>query len=589
MKKSHYLFLFLSLFLTLIPSHFVSAKEVKIHHVNVYYNYNNNPIYSIQVVAKNYATAQKKLMTGKLKKEDVQHFSFEKLKENYEVKDGIVKLNEQIYFGKNIRLSKEQANQVIEELYVTNLSFLDYLNEFGPQVTLSNPSNPKYKFTDKKGLAVADIEEGTTVFVTSANPSDIVLKEVKDDTTILLGNTQKNHGISIQTEDKKSTTDMSVDYGQRVTYRIPIENRKTLAVDVSPNFIIESVNYPYEQTYHLNDIKEGVKGRLQGKTSLNIVDNVIGYKASKYENEEERNKKIAEELAKLQSIYRLNVDLTNKEEKYLEIQGYISSEVNYELKTQLSSQENEDIKTVEDISYTVYNDSFKQGISVSEDQMYWKTPRVQSYNINFAMFDATKNTLKAGGEYVLGRIDKNQNLFLYFGAKDKNAIWKKQKSPYKKLQLDRTSDYKILKGNYTYSIDGNKQPFELNKSTWEYNIDKQTKENSALFKLKGLSSNFTYVLYPIKAPSGYQLGKKPITFKVSPKSQKKAQFPNYHINGQIMDMEYGDIEYNALPMVPKGARVHSPVNPYLLATIGGVFAVGLVSLVTFWLLKMNSN
>lgn len=578
--------LFVMLVLCFLPTNTVNAKDSQKHQVKAYYFYNNNPIYSVQVVAKNYSLAQHKLMSGKFTKDDLEHFSFNNLKENYEVKNGVVKMEKGLTFGKNITLSKSKANRVIEALYLTNVEFLDYLNEFGPQVTLTNSDNPKYKFSDRDGLSVGNLEEGATIFVTSVNSRDIVLKDITKNETIYLGNTRNNRQIQLDNNGQGHTNHLSVDYGQQVTYRIPIKNAKQLHIDVSPNFVVESVNYPYTKEYHFAVSKKGENGRLTDTTSLTIIDDMINYKSSRYELEEDRNKNITEGLSDLQSINRLNVDLSDKKSDDLVVTGHVASEVSYPLQIRLSNRDN-NTKSVINKTYNVYNTSSKQGILVSENGVYSKSPMLYSYNINFAVFDASTNKLKTGVQYILGRVDKDKKLYLYSGTRDGKAIWTKQDSKFNATTLSETQNYPLFKGNYSYAIDGIKRSLELNKFVWEYNVKEQQKDNSALFKINGLSSDYSYKLYQVKVPKGYQLDYKPVNFTVGKASQRQAQFPNYHINGQIMDMEYGSVEYNALPVVAKGKTKTMILNPYLLRIVAILGVFGLVSLITVSLLKMK--
>lgn len=584
MKK--WIGLLVVLVLCFLPMGTVRAKDSQKHHIEVYYFYNNNPIYSVQVVAKNYALAQEKLMSGTFTKDELGHFSFNNVKENYEVKNGVVKMDDGLTFGKQVTLSKSEANRVIEALYLTNVEFLDYLNEFGAQVTLTNPDNAKYKFSDKNGLSVGDLEEGLTLFVTSVNSRDIVLKEITKDETIFLGNTRNNRNVEVEYSGEKKNKNLSVDYGQSVTYRIPIKTAKQLQIDVSPNFVVESVNYPYQKEYYFGVAKEGKDGQLTGSTSLDIMDDVLGYKSSRYELEKDRNQNISEAISDLQSIYRLTVDVSDKTSDDLLVTGRVASKVDYPLTVRLQNRDNETESVIHE-TYSVYNSSFKQGILVSENGVYSKSPWLRSYNINFAVFDASTNKLQAGVQYVLGRVDAANKLYLYAGTQSGKAIWQEQEESFNAIKVSQKESYPLFKGNYSYAIDGVKLPFELNKFVWEYNAKEQQKDNSALFKIKGLSSAYTYQLYPVKVPKGYQLANKPVTFSVGKTSQKKAQFSNYLINGQILDMAYGHLEYNALPIVPIGKAKQVPLNPYLLRLMSVLSVFALVTLITVSLLRLK--
>ncbi|MEQ9809557.1 hypothetical protein [Streptococcus jiangjianxini] len=588
MKRYFFICLSFLFFLVVVgSSENVCADENTNYDIKVHYLYNNNPIYSVQVVAKNYDLVHKKLTTGKFTKSDFEHFSISKLKANYKVERQKVIINDKISFGKNISLTKEEAFFVIAELYKNNLDFLDYINDFGPQVTLRNPENKKYKFTNKKGLSIGEIQEGVTVFVSSVDPKDIIIKDINKDQDIYMGNTQKLPGITLISDYNTSSTvdGLSVDYGQTVTYKIPIKHLDTIYLDISPNFVIESINYPYEQSYKINPVRKGEKGKLTGGTSLNIIENIIDYKIGDEYRESERLSKIAKQLSKLQSIYRLKVDLTGRSHDYVEVKGHVTAKVQYQMKTQISNDTSTDVFSE---TYDVFNSKVKQGIFVNDGKNFYETPQLSSYNINFAMYDSHDNTLTTGGKYVLGKIDKYNNFYLYSGANSGKPKWKKQSVKFNEKINISEKEGMVIKGNNNYYIDGQKQPFELDTSVWDFNEKTQKTIFKALFTLKGLSSSYKYVLYQVEVPDNYKLEIQPIIFKVSEESEKKAQFSNYQINGGILDMKYNENEYNALSLNPKNKKVNRIPNPYVMTVLGTLIIVLIASTILTLLLKINS-
>ncbi|MGT2832084.1 hypothetical protein [Streptococcus halotolerans] len=587
MKRYFFICLSFLFFLVVVgSSENVFADENTNYDVKVHYLYNNNPIYSVQVVAKNYDLVQKKLTTGKFTKSDFEHFSISKLKANYTVKGHKVIINDKIAFGKNISLTKEEAFFVIAELYKNNLDFLDYINEFGPQVILRNPENKKYKFTNKKGLSIGKIQEGVTVFVSSVDPKDIIIKDINKNQDVYMGNTQKLSGITLTSDHKSSTTvdGLSVDYGQTVTYKIPIKHLDTMYIDVSPNFVIESINYPYEQSYQINPVQKGERGKLTGGTSLNVVDNILDYKIDEEDRKSDRLVEIAKKLSKLQSIYRLKVDLTGRSHDYLEIKGHVTAKAQYQIKTQISNDTRTEVFSE---TYDVFNSKLQQGIFVNDGKKFYETPQLSSYNINFAMYDSHNNTLTTGGKYVLGKIDKHNNFYVYSGANNGKPKWIKQSVKFNERLITSKKESMVIKGNNNYYIDGQKQSFELDTSVWDFNAKKQKKMFKSLFSINGLSSYYKYVLYQVGVPDNYKLKIQPIIFKVSEESEKKAQFSNYQINGDILGMEYNENEYNALSLNPKNKKVNRIPNPYVMTVLGISIIVLIASTILTLLLKIK--
>lgn len=576
---------------TNIESNCVFADEKKQYDIEVNYSYNNNPIYSIQIIAKNYENAKNKLMKGDFKESDFKHFSVSKLKSNYRVENEKVFLNNKLKFGKNLKTSYSEAKDIISELYKTNLDYLDFINDFGPQITLSNPENTKYKFTNKEGNTIGKIEGGLTLFVSSIDTKDFEIKNINSNQKISLGNTDFSSGIFIKTNDKKSKKKLSVDYGETVEYHIPISNKTKLRVDISPNFVIDSVNLPYEKELNFSPYKIGKNGLLENDTELEFSNNIIYYNSS--ENTAEEQKQVIEkELSKFQSIYRYNFDFKNIDKKFLIIKGHVVSNTNYQIKAQRNLDANNLNKSQEKLN--IENSRYKQGILVSDGQKYYFTPYLTSYKVNFAMFNSNSNKLYYGGNYILGRIDENNQIGIYSGSKYGKPKWSPTKNTndfskhFIKKYLRNRNNYFQIRGGSRYTMDGLTQKFELNKKIWDFNIKEQRKISKSLFTIEGLSSNYKYFLLQTKVPKGYELRSERIDFIANINSKSYAQYLNYEINGQILDFEYGQNEYNAIPLNKKNKKINTPVNPYILLALG-LLIVLFIYLFTVFLLINPKN
>ena len=188
MSKKFIQFIFFLLSISLLAS-CGKNKEEKVSNVESYYFYNNNPVFSIQTYSTNYDTAFQKIKDGKLVEEDFQHFGLDELKKNYTVNHFTISLNENLKFGIGLKLTNDQAKQVISILYKDAKGYLDFINEFEKAVVFTNPNNSRYCFSDEEGHSIALVPYGLTIFGNSAD-STILMTEIDEpNETVVLGNT----------------------------------------------------------------------------------------------------------------------------------------------------------------------------------------------------------------------------------------------------------------------------------------------------------------------------------------------------------------------------------------------------------------
>ncbi|HEN2234678.1 TPA: surface protein, partial [Streptococcus agalactiae] len=322
-----------------------------------------------------------------------------------------------------------------------------------------------------KGKAIGNIPVGLTAFENSAETQEYVLKNIQKNETIYLGNTRVDNP-RVTVNNKKRDT-IGVEYGKRITYRIPIYS-KQLTVRVSPNFVVDSTNYNYRLSQAPIIAEEGKEGRLYPiDSSISVDGDKIVLNSSG--DETEQKELLQNSLYKLHSIDKLDFDLTNADIKELEITGHVASKRDYNLSV---AQEKKGVIETKRSLISVDNQKQDQGIFVEDSKGYIKTPSLSSYGINFAMYDDNQNRLLQGSEYILGRLNADKKVSLY----QPNGFWINTQKTIKSLNKEYLNQNAYhIRGNNIIGIDGYSNDIDLNPRLWAYNYKKQVKSNQSLF------------------------------------------------------------------------------------------------------------
>lgn len=573
--------LFGVLFLALCATSPVSAANQEKYSIKAHYYHNNEPMSSVQIVAKNYQTAFEKIESGEFVDDDFSHFSVNYFKAKGLIDGKTIDLGNGLVFGKATKIDSEKAVQIVAWLHQYNRSYLDYLNEFGPHVTLSNPEVSRYKFTNEEGIAVGTIQAGLTVFVSSAS-SRIVTEDIQEDSEVYVGNTQPyiDSPIQIVHNEKAVTQDISTDVGQKIIYKIPIKT-ESLQVDLSPNFKVTSSNVPYNEIGEIKNTYTVEDGKLKNKSRVQAEKDVILLSGNGPEEYVKMLDDLPEKVSKLHSIKTLDFDLSTTEEDFLLIEGVVVSEL--ELPFQIKYKDtfsDEESETTEKI--TIYAQP-NQGIFVRNSITGYLTPRIDSYGANFVVTDATSNSLLSGTSFALLRTDQDNQTFVYTDSeRDK---WKLLTS-----ELDKKMDgIKEFSSGKIYYADGQFENLDFYRDVWNFDKDEQQALNDSLLKLRGFSGDYNYQLVALDAPENYALDYKSQAFALDEESLAKAQFPNYLVNGYIIDLEYNLEDYNALSLLKDGNRPSSPINPSLMAGLGILTIVIICLLVIVVLFRMDGK
>lgn len=570
-----YLVSILSILLLLTGCHNISKQEQSDKKVNVsaYYRYNNEPMYGIHILAYNYESAYKKVKTGKFLSTDFSHYTFREVKKKYTVSNKVVDMGN-YRFGQGIKNNSSDAKEIIKILFDETPDYLTYMNGLKPEIAMSNPDKPNRKFTNKDGKIVGKIPKGITIFQDTTGVTKYRLLDVKEGSVLYLGNTRPDTK-KILINDKKNKDDISVDYGSKVTYSIPTTSNQ-MTVRVSPNFVVDEVNVDYQKTFDPIIQKKAVDGNLVSVSgSPSLSGSVVRYQLKKDQmnnkyDQEKMMTYLSKSLATLHSIDKLSFNFDSHRPENIIIKGHVSSVKTYTIP--LLIEQKDDTKDVIEKTIDVYNTSFSQGVFVSDDVSDIKTPQVNSYGINFATYSATTNKPIDNINFVLGRVKKGK--VSLFSHRQDGVGWINTQASLKDLNASylKNSPVELIGNHYIYS-DGKERQINLIDNFWGYDETRQRKENSALFKIRGLSSHYKYFLLPLSKSDKVINNGNPIFFKVDKNTISTASKNNYGLNAYIADLSYGNQEYNPISVLIKGQKEKRNRNPIVVIAVALTFII----------------
>ncbi|OFI47929.1 hypothetical protein BG262_08025 [Floricoccus penangensis] len=600
-NKSSVFFIFLFSFLLIPISVYSDSKVPRPYEIVAHVVQDNEAQGEVQVIAKNYQEALEVIQNGSLSEEHYSHYTFSNIEKKFSVDGDKILLTDDLFFGRGVKVSKENAKKIVEILYVNAPSFLNIINnpnktKRDPEIMFTNPEIPRQKVTNNKGITTGKVYGGFTIF-TNSNSSDLVFLDVEKSQEIYVGNTVKNDDIDVNIsnikpnykKNKSSDKEYSADYGQDVIYTIKINKASDVILSSTPNFKISEISVPAKiEPKFTNNIKNSKSSDVENgdfaiqlnsenlKSAKNLdgevpVDDVVDYASDK--------------LASLKFLYQYRI---SKEQApkgtEITVKGKIVG-INKE-RFKLIYDNGINVYEKENQEFNIQVDSYEQGIVVSEivsnKEIFHLSPLVTSGGINFATYDGHSEKLISGGKYIIGRYNEDDNsIYTYNGTEDNSPKWEKQNLNYDKdfetndLSL---SNAKTLTSNAINYIDGHNSPIELSNHIWGLNKEKNIKINESLIHVRGLSNNYKYFITQVSPPEGYKSNNKIVKFEINKNSISEAQFGNYLINGAIPDNEFQKNEYNALSNVKKGEKENKIYNPYILTFIG-VASIVIVSII----------
>lgn len=495
--------------------------------------------------------------------------------------------------GKGITHDESETTLIISQLFRTNYDLLQTINQSNNGIfgTFTTPSNfvimhdlttTKKEYTDKNGIATAEVKEGMVAFVNS-NKKLLYLGKVNSKTGRIRidGNASEGMTLSIKNleENKTHTLGYTVSYNQSIEYQLTIQKEflnpvgdTIVALKPDSNLIIDSTS-----------IENTKRDLIQQTVASPIAFDPNG---GQFQME-----KIAREIGKTylgQKLFSYVIKVPNG-----------GQNVTISIKARLTptvSLERTVIQSVSDITNTREKkmslkinafDNPKQSFRLTANILTARgegeavSANVNTSGINFVEADTGKEIFASGATYLLGK-KTDDGTFLY----DNLGNW----SEVKDLTQVKTTDYISIKGGSKYVIGLTKgEKIPVNQERFNYDFKKNTEINQSLIQIFGLGRG-DYCLIPVTPAKGYQL-QNTFDFSVflnygatSNGNQlviNNLSFPtneSYKLNGLIPDYIAGQNGYTVLPVSSTGKTTLNKWTKILIPIGGIIFIIFIVGM-----------
>ena len=458
---------------------------------------------------------------------------------------GVITLSNGQKIGQGITHTDEEMGSIISGLMnVDNLSLISEINQSNTTIPFLNPDHVIYKFTNKRGLARADIEQGYTLILDNNNNFVKLSKIENASEKVVIDLANIDNKIKFTTDSKLKT--LATNFGQYVVGT----NQK-----ISFNLFINKDMWQQAGTVNLvlppqSNLSFDSIEVLDGNDAATVVMNPTLNDTMVFNSSEPV---IAATIA-------LNETQSNI---LLRVTVHVNLEEN-------NVSSNKPIHTS------------LQAVSVNKDgsSSIVSTPNLNIAGINFAMTKKNATEFAQGGEFALAK-SKGTTYEVY----GKNNKWHQVDD----LNQVQTSDTLVLEGGHRYIL-GGEQPAKIPLNVLRFNFnEKRSKEiNKSLIQVFGLAQGGNYFLYRIDTANKLSSTNRMFKFSIFSRSYfspdnalmvdssiNNPTNPLISLSGQIPDYAAGNNEYSNLTL--DGSRQEWKVEQiYIVATISIMVIIILV-------------
>lgn len=458
---------------------------------------------------------------------------------------GVITLSNGQKIGQGITHTDEEMGSIISGLMnVDNLSLISEINQSNTTIPFLNPDHVIYKFTNKRGLARADIEQGYTLILDNNNNFVKLSKIENASEKVVIDLANIDNKIKFTTDSKLKT--LATNFGQYVVGT----NQK-----ISFNLFINKDMWQQAGTVNLvlppqSNLSFDSIEVLDGNDAATVVTNPTLNDTMVFNSSEPV---IAATIA-------LNETQSNI---LLRVTVHVNLEEN-------NVSSNKPIHTS------------LQAVSVNKDgsSSIVSTPNLNIAGINFAMTKKNATEFAQGGEFALAK-SKGTTYEVY----GKNNKWHQVDD----LNQVQTSDTLVLEGGHRYIL-GGEQPAKIPLNVLRFNFnEKRSKEiNKSLIQVFGLAQGGNYFLYRIDTANKLSSTNRMFKFSIFSRSYfspdnalmvdssiNNPTNPLIGLSGQIPDYAAGNNEYSNLTL--DGSRQEWKVEQiYIVATISIMVIIILV-------------
>ena len=458
---------------------------------------------------------------------------------------GIITLSNGQQIGQGITHTDEEMGSIISGLMnVDNLSLISEINQSNTTIPFLNPDHVIYKFTNKRGLAKADIEQGYTLILDNNNNFVKLSKIENASEKVVIDLANIDNKIKFTADSKLKT--LATNFGQyvvgtnqKISFNLSI-NKDMWQQAGTVNLVL-----PPQSNLSFDSIEV-----LDGNDAATVVTNPTLNDTMVFNSSEPV---IAATIA-------LNETQSNI---LLRVTVHVNLEGN-------NVSSNKPIHTS------------LQAVSVNKDgsSSIVSTPNLNITGINFAMTKKNATEFAQGGEFALAK-SKGTTYEVY----GKNNKWHQ----FDDLNQVQTSDTLVLEGGHRYIL-GGEQPAKIPLNVLRFNFnEKRSKEiNKSLIQVFGLAQGGNYFLYRIDTANKLSSTNRMFKFSIFSRSYfspdnalmvdssiNNPTNPLIGLSGQIPDYAAGNNEYSNLTL--DGSRQEWKVEQiYIVATISIMVIIILV-------------
>ena len=527
----------------------VSANTLPLNQASVELKVTNNgtPVNHTSYSAMNIDRAYQEIKNGEigLKARNSAAWILATQNTNSENGAGVITLSNGQKIGQGITHTDEEMGSIISGLMnVDNLSLISEINQSNTTIPFLNPDHVIYKFTNKRGLAKADIEQGYTLILDNNNNFVKLSKIENSSEKVVIDLANIDNKIKFTTDSKLKT--LATNFGQyvvgtnqKISFNLSI-NKDMWQQAGTVNLVL-----PPQSNLSFDSIEV-----LDGNDAATVVTNPTLNDTMVFNSSEPV---IAATIA-------LNETQSNI---LLRVTVHVNLEGN-------NVSSNKPIHTS------------LQAVSVNKDgsSSIVSTPNLNITGINFAMTKKNATEFAQGGEFALAK-SKGTTYEVY----GKNNKWHQVDD----LNQVQTSDTLVLEGGHRYIL-GGEQPAKIPLNVLRFNFnEKRSKEiNKSLIQVFGLAQGGNYFLYRIDTANKLSSTNRMFKFSIFSRSYfspdnalmvdssiNNPTNPLIGLSGQIPDYAAGNNEYSNLTL--DGSRQEWKVEQiYIVATISIMVIIILV-------------
>ena len=464
---------------------------------------------------------------------------------------GIITLSNGQQIGQGITHTDEEMGSIISGLMnVDNLSLISEINQSNTTIPFLNPDHVIYKFTNKRGLAKADIEQGYTLILDNNNNFVKLSKIENASEKVVIDLANIDNKIKFTADSKLKT--LATNFGQyvvgtnqKISFNLSI-NKDMWQQAGTVNLVL-----PPQSNLSFDSIEV-----LDGNDAATVVTNPTLNDTMVFNSSEPV---IAATIAlnETQSIILLRVTV------HVNLEG-------------------NDVGSNKPINTSL------QAVSINRDGSSSSAtkPNLNIPGINFAMTNKNATEFAQDGKFIIAK--SKGNTYEVYG----NNKWQQVDD----LNDVQTSDALVLECGHLYVL-GSEQPekIPLNVLRFNFNEKRSEKINKSLIQVFGLGQGDNYFLYRIDTANKLSNANRTYKFSIFSRSYfspNNSLMVDNSINnptnaligltGQIPDYVPGNNEYSNLPLdgsgqERKGAQIYIVLAISIMVIIILVVAISIVN------------